>query len=150
MGLGMKTEGWERRLSEFVTERGLAPLVWGVNDCCLLVADWALSATGVDPIPSLRGRYKTPRGALGVLRRFGGGDVTAAVETAMASLGALEVEVARAQRGDVMAFEAVPLLFAAAGFDVGLGVCFGALSLAFGEERVEAVPTSKALRAWRL
>lgn len=31
-----------------------------------------LAQTGVDPVADLRGRYKTPRGAAGVLARHGG------------------------------------------------------------------------------
>ena len=141
-----KTEGWEPRLAAFVEEKRGATLAWGQLDCCLLAADWVAVATGVDPVPEFRGGYKTGRGALPVLKRFAGGGVLAAAEKVAMRIGAEEVPVARAQRGDVMAFPADP----AGGFDHGLGVCIGALSLVFGLEKVEAAPTAKAARAWRL
>ena len=42
------------------------------RDCCLFVADWAVALGHPDPAADLRGRYRTERGCLRLLRREGG------------------------------------------------------------------------------
>lgn len=59
-------------LADFVAPKKGAPMVWGVNDCCLVISDWALARTGIDPMSDLRGTYLGWKQAAGVWRRLGG------------------------------------------------------------------------------
>ncbi len=139
----MKTEGWETRLAEFAAARLGRPFSWGADDCCLLAADWAEVAIGVDPAAALRG-YADQAGALEALQAYAGGKVLKTVHRIGREIGMVPVDVRRAQRGDVMGFR-VP-----APFYLSLGVCIGAQSLGIAGDRVVMVPTRTAARAWRL
>lgn len=62
----------ERRLAAYLTKAARTPFTWGEFDCCLFIAGWAQAEAGVDPAAPLRGRYRTPIGALRHIRRAGG------------------------------------------------------------------------------
>lgn len=68
----IRLSDWEPRLRAWHREASAGPFVWGVSDCALSAGDAVLAQTGVDPVASLRGRYKTAKGAAGVLKRHGG------------------------------------------------------------------------------
>lgn len=46
--------------------------IWGLWDCLLAPADYALALTGSDPAAAWRGRYVDERGARRILREAGG------------------------------------------------------------------------------
>lgn len=135
----MKREGWERELTLFVEDALRNPTYWG----CLTAARWAETATGC-AMPKALTSVKTVRGAVTALKRYSGGSVLSAAEKIADKVGASEVPVKRAQRGDILAFEGE------APFDAALGVCVGADAIVmFGGETV-AVPKDRAFKAWRL
>lgn len=72
-------------LRTHIAEAGAAAMVWGVNDCCLFVADWVRIATALDPAVEWRGGYVDRRGAMRLLRRRGG--LLAVVSAALDDLG---------------------------------------------------------------
>lgn len=45
---------------------------WGVCDCCLWAADLVKAAHGIDFSEPFRGTYRSERGALRIIRRYGG------------------------------------------------------------------------------
>lgn len=47
------------------------PIVFGVNDCCMTVADVILAAGGPDLMAEYRGRYKTRLGFVRAFRKAG-------------------------------------------------------------------------------
>jgi len=47
-------------------------LVYGVNDCLMMPANWILAARGVDPATPWRGRYDCPAGAARLIIEAGG------------------------------------------------------------------------------
>ncbi len=145
VGVKVKREGWESRLAQFAAARLGRPFCWGADDCCLLAADWVAVAIGADPVADLRG-YATELGAARKLKRFTGGEtsILSAADLIAADIGASEVQLARAQRGDVVAFRDDGR------FGAALGVCLGSTALTFHEGYVRAVPMAAALRAWRL
>lgn len=63
------------KLAAFINRRNCEPFKWGKNDCCLLVADWVLFATGNDVADDFRGKYRTKSGAFKQLFKRGLNDV---------------------------------------------------------------------------
>ncbi|MGZ9812646.1 DUF6950 family protein [Pseudoroseicyclus sp. H15] len=64
------------------------PIVWGRSDCCTAAADIFLRLWGVDPMPRLRGRFRSAGGA----RRAIAGDLPAAFRAEMAAAGLRRLE----------------------------------------------------------
>lgn len=52
--------------------RMAGPIVWGVSDCCHAACDVFADLHGVDAMAPLRGRYRSQRGALRLIRQHGG------------------------------------------------------------------------------
>ncbi|MBZ9985661.1 hypothetical protein LB572_00975 [Mesorhizobium sp. BH1-1-5] len=86
---------WDRRLARVVNRHISLPGEWGVADCLLTFADAVEAVTGTDPAASIRGSYKTARGALGLIKRKGFDDVEAVLASLFPPVGRL-----LAQRGD--------------------------------------------------
>lgn len=63
---------WPEAVVSFIDSRRPAPFEWGVNDCALFPADAWQVMTGVDLAARFRGRYKSERGALRLMRKAGG------------------------------------------------------------------------------
>lgn len=144
----MKRPGWETELEKFARNVLNRRLEWGAFDCVNgLGTQWVEIATGHAFPDALKG-YKTINGALLRIRRYGGGGLMDAADKYLDSIGAEPVGVTRAQRGDIVAFEADPPM------DVAIGICCGRLSLGldthYAEGRVVYLPTMAAVRAWRL
>lgn len=139
---------WEARLAAAIEAARATPFAWGTFDCWLAAADQVAASTGVDPADWCRGRYRSARGALGVLRRHGGGRLDAMLTTIFGE------PVARpfARRGD-LALVPLPDDVADAGFDracatVALdGVAVHAAAPGHGLIRL---PLRLADRAWRV
>ena len=86
-------------LGAFLDSAAAEPFAWGRHDCALLLADWALALTGVDPAAHLRGRYATARACARLLKRAGGLLAVVADCAARAGFDPVAPECARA--GDV-------------------------------------------------
>lgn len=52
-------------------QRCEGPIVYGVNDCCMVLADVIVASAGPDLMASYRGRYKTQLGFMRVFRKAG-------------------------------------------------------------------------------
>ena len=63
------------------------PRSYGVNDCCVAVADLLLAAHGRDPMARFRNRYRTARGYLRVMRKEGCKTIEHALGRAAADAG---------------------------------------------------------------
>lgn len=75
------------------------PFAPGPMDCCSWVADWVLARTGRDPMAAWRGRYRTRRGFVRLMRRNGG--MAEMVGQGMAAIGAARIDPSQAVPGDV-------------------------------------------------
>lgn len=62
-------------------------IVYGVNDCCMTVADVILAAGGPDLMAPYRGRYKTQLGFMRAFRKAGHRDLPAATLEQFARCG---------------------------------------------------------------
>jgi hypothetical protein len=127
-----------RRLSAFLAALGRKPMAWGEDDCCLMLANWAMALGRPDPAAHLRGRYTTERGCARVLRREGG---VLAVVADCASRAGLR-EVSAPQIGDVGVVEADT----ARGVRATGGICLGRRWATRGDGIV--VAERRVLRAW--
>ena len=127
----MKTEGWEKRLQDFLDSVG--PFEWGTNDCCMFAVRAVEVMTGVDHGKPYRG-YKTALGAHRRLEKYGGVDGIATIE-----LGELK-PVLFAKRGDVVSVQG--------GENILLGVCLGDKMAAVSETGLIFRPMESAQNAW--
>ena len=89
-------------LAGFLAARAAVPFSRGAGDCCILVADWVLDQTGIDPAAGLRG-YSDDRGAMLRIGRAGGFEELA--RQALGETAGLE-ETELPQPGDVGLVEA--------------------------------------------
>lgn len=92
----MRSDKWAVVLSQYLGEVARTPFAYGRNDCALFAAGAVKAMTGVDPAAAWRGRYRTLRGGLRILRADGHDDHIAAAAALLP-----EVAVAMAQPGDL-------------------------------------------------
>lgn len=135
--LTRKTSGWEVRLQDQIEDAHGRPFAWGTHDCVTWAADVMAALTAS---PSLaddwRGKYKTARGAAGVLRRRG---FTSYTDAVTAQLGAPLAASALAQRGDVVADP-----------DGAIGICIGYQAAFIGAAGLTFRPIPECATAWRV
>ena len=135
-------------LSDYLAAWVLRPRRYGLADCALFAADWVRLCRGVDPAAPWRGRYRSPRGALRLVREAGG--FVALADSALAACGIGRTEAPRA--GDVALVRA-PCDREAFGC-VGAIVVSDAMLVAMPEERGGLVYARMAqadvLAAWRV
>lgn len=124
-----KTDGWQSRLGEYLSETSQTPFAYGVSDCALFSAGAVLAMTGVDLAAEWRGRYKTMRGGLRVLRASGHANHVA---LAAATFPATDLPTG----GDLAVIETE--------HGPALGVLQGALIYALRETGIGLLPISAA------
>jgi hypothetical protein len=128
---------WRTQLARYLAEAARIPFVEGRHDCALFAAGAIRAMTGEDLAAPFRGRYRTTRGGLRVLRRAGYRDH---LDLAVAHLD--EVPPAFAHVGDIAA---VP------GDDgPALGVVQGERIYVLRPEGLSTVSRLLATRAWRV
>jgi hypothetical protein len=119
-------------LPDFLERAGRTPFAWGAHDCLLFPAAWCRA--GVDPVADFRGRYRTARGALRILKREGG--LLDLASRQMAAAGLQPVPPAEVAAGDVGVIRAPTpertIAHVGAVFTGRLWVCLGAAGLVAG------------------
>lgn len=135
-----RREDWRSRLGAYVTSVRAKPYAFGEQDCWLFVAGAIEAMTGTDHAAKHRGRYKTARGALGIMKRAGADDMAA-----FAGLHLEEIEApVFAQIGDVVA---IPTDDA---FGYSLGILNGERILVVTPNGIDTRDRSEATRAFRV
>lgn len=136
----MRTEGWRKRFSAYVNAARSTPYQLGTHDCWLFVAGAVEAMTGRDHAKPHRGRYKAAKGALGVMKRAGAGN--------MAEFAALflveRASPVEAQIGDIMA---IPTDDA---FGFSLGILNGERILVVTPTGIETRDRAEATRAFEV
>lgn len=134
---------WQTRLDRFLGLASERDFAFGINDCCIFVADAVQEMTGEDLAKDYRNRYHSNREAIRLieattgcktLRRF--------LMTALAQLPCIQVEMA--QRGDIV------LVKRAQGVSLGIIALNGRLIAAASAEGFLYLPLSLGLLAWRV
>ena len=138
-----RREDWPLRLDRVICAVRYRPFIWGDFDCCLFPADAVDAVCGTEIAAGWRGRYKTAKGAVRLLRRAGG------IDKVMAGIGP-EIPPLMAQRADVVALPASAA--AAIGETTGLilGICLGDRIASVAPDGLCFLPFALAERAWRI
>lgn len=92
----MRRADWKPRLALYLSQvvrKGFAP---GAHDCALFAAGAVEAMTGIDIAAPFRGRYRTIRGGIRILRAAGHAD-----HIALARVHFAEVHKSRATPGDL-------------------------------------------------
>lgn len=130
--------GWERRLVAAVEAARDQPFCWGRHDCATFAFDLRRDIAGGYDVAALwRGRYRTARGSVRVMRRLGWSSLEAA---GRALLSEPLHSVHLAQRGDLVL----------ANTGLGFGICLGARAAGIAPEGLLLVPLSSCALAWRV
>lgn len=91
---------WRDALFDYVHAAAREPFAWGSHDCALFAAGAVAAMTGKDFGSPYRGKYKTLRGGLGLLRRKGFAD-----HAELAASLFEEIHPSKAHVGDIAAIE---------------------------------------------
>lgn len=134
----IRREDWPSGLAEVLERARHEAFAWGQHDCCLFAADVADALCGTQIAARFRGRYKTARGARGLLRRLGGLD-------GLMTLAGPEIPVTLAQRGDLVA---LPAEDGPQSAGVMLAVAVGDVAAGAGVDGLAFFPIARAERAW--
>ncbi|MDW3204561.1 MAG: hypothetical protein R8L07_03380 [Alphaproteobacteria bacterium] len=134
--------GWEVALPDFLKAAEGRPFCWGQNDCVLFLADWTAILTGQDFAARHRGKYKTARGAAGVLKRMGAADPAGLIDLHVPRHEA----VLLARRGDAAAVPAA----ADCALCVGIVDDSGSKVAVVAEAGLARYPLTSAKVAWRI
>lgn len=128
---------WRGLLVAWVAGAATRPFAEGSHDCALFAAGAIAAMTGADPAAGYRGRYRSTRGGLRVLRRAGLAD-----HLALADRHFARIAPAFARAGDLAAV-------AEAGGPC-LGIVQGERIYVLRPEGLATVPLTTAVTAWRV
>lgn len=136
----MRREDWRKRLGAYVASVRTQPYQHGLLDSWLFVCDAVEAMTGVDHAEKQRGRYKTARGGLGIIRRAGADNLAEFVAQHFEE----HASPVFAQIGDVMA---IPV---EGPFGFALGILNGERVLVVTEHGIDTRDRSEASRAFKV
>lgn len=89
---------WQARLREYVAAQARAPFRYGKHDCALFAAGAVNAMTGVDLARGWRGKYRSLKRGLAMVREAGHEDHVALCASALP-----EIHPSKARRGDIAA-----------------------------------------------
>lgn len=130
---------WRTALADYINRVAYRPFQWGDHDCGLFAAGAVEAMTGEDFAAGLRGRYKTKKGALRLMKKAGHAD-----HVAMAAATLEEIHPSHAMIGDVAV---VP---GEGGEALGIVQGDRIYAIGPGETRIGTVPLLSASRAFRV
>lgn len=113
----VRCSDWETALSGYLASVANLPFKYGHHDCALFAAGAVKAMTGIDPMGSIRGKYRSIAGSVRAIKTFGVDTLEAAIDGLFA-----EKPIAFARRGDLVLFAG------------SVGVCVGADALFVTEE----------------
>jgi len=131
---------WAARLHDFIDGVKRDPFAWNSHDCVFgWAADAVLAITGEDVAAPYRGKYKSAKGAAGVLKRAGFDDLAEAVASLLP-----EIHISQARIGDLAAIPTD------GPFGWSIGIVNGETILTVGETAMGVSPLLSATRAFRV
>jgi len=135
-----RCDNWPLKLDLFIEEKRRQPFNWRTNNCAFFAADWLAIMLGVDLAARFRERVTSPRSALAAIDSHGEVDAIAAQE--LEHVGATEVALALARRGDIVTTDTR--------HGPAMGVWLGHCAAFAGPEGVEFIRADQIRRAWRV
>lgn len=141
----IRIEQWASALTKFNIAALQKPFAWGVNDCCLYVADVIKAMTGEDLAEDFRGKYGNEIEAMRFLAGLGYRDVEELASSRLPEIVDREHKPAPslARRGDV-----VSMADGAGNFFIT--ICDGRTAVGPTKQGINHNPMSAARRAWRV
>ena len=133
----IRATDWEQRLNDYLAKHGESAFQWGKLDCALFAAGAVRAMTHKDPAHKFRGKYKTARGSVRALKRFGAGNL----ELTIADMFE-ECPPAFARRGDLALVDGE--------LGVMIGVVTGDVAVFIGDHGLERRPMAMWRRCWRV
>lgn len=131
---------WRARLAAALDDLSTQPFVWGSRDCLTGLFQGALGAvTNTDATLAWRGRYRSARGAVRVMRADGHADLASLVSSLLP-----EIDPDAAQLGDIAAIPSGD------SFGYGLGIVTGETITAFGPDGPAHFPRAAMTRAFKV
>ena len=138
---------WVDRLAALLRESRDVPFQWGEHDCMQWASKCIAAQADADPLAEVRGSYRSPRGAMRVLKQLG---ARLPIDLADAWWGP-RVHVSRARLGDLVACD----LGQPAEMGLSVGVCYGLNSYFVGTRvedsglvRVETLTLEHCYQPW--
>ena len=122
---------WEQALNDYIASKRHQPFEYGINDCCMFVADAVIAITGEDPIPEFRGQYNSLATSVIALRDIGEGDLESTMDARVPA-----IPIGHAQRGDI------------AFYDGSIGIVAGGYAWFVTDDGLERVPRMLWDKAW--
>jgi len=132
-----RRKDWRTGLNAELAASARRPFEWGSNDCALFAMRCVEAMTGYNPAAPYAGKYKTARGAMGVIRRAGHTDLAAFAAAHFAA-----IHPSAANVGDVAAVSTHE--------GPALGIFGGARIHTMGASGMGTVPRSAAIAAFRV
>jgi len=133
-------------LDQFIDARRVVPFAYFHHDCAHIAADWVLQKTGRDPMADLRANGPVGNAnlltALRIVRTEGGFQAAGSKRLGPALPGLM------AQRGDVVLALSGGKVGRVSGYS--FGICTGAHIVAPGNEKLEFLPLTAGVAAWRI
>ncbi len=126
-------------LKAFLSAYADKPFVWGVDDCCLFLADWIEANYGYDPAATVRRTYSDERSCHRLL--FWSGGMVRLVSRLISAAGIDRVPAGEVRDGDIALLKVRRLKVGA----IRVGRYW-----AVRNERVGFVSKAKVIRAWRI
>lgn len=133
-----KKPDWFIALYNYIKTVEETPFKWGVNDCCLFACNCVEVMTGSDPGAEYRGKYKTAKGSVRALKKYGGGSI----ENAFTRVFGQIHPPLLAHRGD-LALVDTPL-------GLAVGVVLGSQVKCVGETGLVTVPLNSVKGVWQV
>lgn len=134
-------------LDAFIDARRSVGFVYFEHDCTTIAADWVQAVQGTDPLAPLRaeGGLLTARRLLPALRyvRAAGG-----FEAAATALLGPPLPPLMAQRGNVVLARSGAKIGRVSGY--GFGICTGSHLAVPGVDRLQFLPLTAGVAAWRV
>lgn len=128
---------WQERLTVWLQENRLKSFQQGQWDCGYFAAGAIEAMTGVDIIADVRGKYKTTKGAMKVLKRMGHKD-----HVSLFASHCPEIPTLSARPGDLVTF--------ATGEGLALAIVQGAGAYHAGPHGLSVISMQAAHRAYRV
>jgi hypothetical protein len=126
-------------LKAFLATYADKPFAWGVDDCCLFLADWIEANYGFDPAASVRRTYRDKQSCHRLL--FWSGGMVRLVSRLVSGAGIDRIPAHQVRDGDIALIRVKRLKVGA----IRVGRYW-----AVRNERVGFVSKAKVIRAWRI
>lgn len=133
----MRTDGWEKRFSDYLASRQNMPFEWGVNDCILFAAKGYEVITGTEYYSKFL-PYSTEEEAKEIIEKNGG-----FYSLISKDIGRGHRNILKARRGD-------GVLLKLPNFTCGLVDDSGESIAVPGKQGLVRYPLSKAWRIWSI